>query len=158
MKIMVFDVPAEVGGALTILNQYYQTALQDQQNQWYFIVSTPKLLEQKNVHVMNYPWVKKSWFHRLYFDYFISSKLIKEFRIDEVLSLQNTIIPFTKKKQILYLHQPLPFVETRFKFMENFKFWMYQNVISRMIFRSIRKADQVIVQTKWMIEAAVQKT
>lgn len=158
MKIMVFDVPAEVGGALTILNQYYHVALQDQQNQWYFIVSTPKLLEQKNVRVLNYPWVKKSWFHRLYFDYFISSKLIKEFQIDEVLSLQNTIIPFTNKKQTLYLHQSLPFVETHFGFLENFKFWMYQNVISKMIFQSIRKADQVIVQTKWMIEAAAKKT
>ena len=109
MKIMVFDVPAEYGGALTILEQYYDKAVGDTNNQWVFIVSTPNLQERGNIRVLRYPWIKKSWFHRLYFDNFIARKIVEEYQPDEVLSLQNVIIKKLKVKQTLYLHQPLPF-------------------------------------------------
>jgi len=68
-KIMVFDVPAESGGALTILKQYYEKAIKDTKNKWIFVVSTPDLADTKNVKILNYPWVKKSWVHRLYLIY-----------------------------------------------------------------------------------------
>lgn len=157
MRIMVFDVPAEIGGALTILNQYYETAIKDKENEWIFVVSTPELKESDNVKVLNYPWIKKSWFHRLYFDNLVSSKIVEKYNVDEILSLQNVVVPKVKVKQTLYLHQPLPFVEKRYGLTENFRFWLYQNVISTMIFKSIKKADKVIVQTKWMRDVATKK-
>ena len=157
MRIMVFDVPAESGGALTILNQYYDTAIKDKENDWVFVVSTPELKETDNVKVLNYPWIKKSWFHRLYFDKLVANKLVDKYNVDEILSLQNVVVPKVKVKQTLYLHQPLPFVEKRYGLTEDFKFWLYQNVISKMIFKSIRAADKVIVQTKWIRDAAIKK-
>lgn len=157
MKIMVFDVPAETGGALTILNQYYEEAVKDAENEWIFVVSTPQLANHKNVKVLNFPWVKRSWIHRLYFDRFAAHNLVQDNSADEVLSLQNVIVPKVKVKQTLYLHQSLPFVEKRYRITENFKFWVYQNLISKMIIHSIRDADQVIVQTKWIMHAAMEK-
>lgn len=154
---MVFDVPAENGGALTILNQYYYAALKDKENQWIFVISTPSLEENENVKVLNFPWVKKSWFHRLYFDKFISHKLVEKHRVDEILSLQNVVIPKVKVKQTLYLHQSLPFIEKKYGLTENTKFWVYQNIISKMIFQSIRKADKVIVQTEWFMNVVIEK-
>lgn len=100
---------------------------------------------------------KKSWFHRLYFDKLISYKLVEQYKVDEVLSLQNVVVPKVKAKQILYLHQPLPFVEKSYGLTEDPKFWVYQNIISKMIFKSIKKADKVIVQTKWIRDAAIKK-
>ncbi|MFL2133610.1 glycosyltransferase [Desemzia sp. FAM 23990] len=158
MKIMVFDVPAESGGALTVLNQYYDTALKDINNEWFFVISTPQLKEYGNVKVLRYPWIKKSWFHRLFFDRFVASKLARKYNVDEVLSLQNVVVPRIKVKQTLYLHQSLPFAEKRYKLNENFKFWVYQNVIGKLIFKSIKQADKVIVQTKWIRDAAIKKT
>lgn len=158
MRIIVFDVPAEIGGALTILNQYHEAAIKDKDTDWIFIVSTPHLKEIDNVKVLNYPWIKKSWFHRIYFDNFVAPKIVKKYNPDEVLSLQNVSVPKVKVKQTIYLHQSLPFVEKRYKLTENFKFWVYQNIISKFIFNSIRKADKVIVQTKWIMNAAVEKT
>lgn len=158
MRIMVFDVPAEGGGALTILNQYYEQAICDAKNDWIFVVSTPKLSEVKNVTVLNFPWIKKSWFHRLYFDIFIAHKLVTTHKIDEVLSLQNIIIPLVDVRQTLYLHQSLPFAEKRYRITENFKFWIYQNIISKMIFTSIKRADRVIVQTNWIMDVAIGRT
>ena len=157
MRIMVFDVPAESGGALTILTQYYDTAIKDKKNEWIFVVSTPELKETDNVKVLNYPWIKKSWFHRLFFDNLVAHKLVDKYKVDEILSLQNVVVPKVKVKQTLYLHQSLPFVEKRYGLTEDFKFWLYQNVISKMIFQSIRKADKVIVQTKWIRDAAIKK-
>lgn len=155
---MVFDVPAESGGALTILKQYYKKAIQDIDHEWIFVVSTPYLVETDNVKIINFPWVKKSWLHRLYFDFFIANKLVRKYQVDEILSLQNLIIPFVKTKQTIYLHQSLPFSNIRFGITENFKFWIYQNLIGKMIINSIKKADKVIVQTKWIMEAALEKT
>jgi len=154
---MVFDVPAETGGALTILKQYYENALQDKQNEWYFVISTPILLEQENIKILRFPWIKKSWIYRLYFDLFIAHKIVAEYNIDEVLSLQNLIIPNINTKQTLYLHQSLPFVEKRYSIIEDYKLWIYQNVISKMIYYSIKRANKVIVQTKWMKEACLRK-
>jgi glycosyltransferase involved in cell wall biosynthesis len=157
VRIMIFDVPADSSGALTILKQYYDIFLKDTDKEYFFVVSTPKLNDHKNVKVLNFPWVKKSWFHRLYFDYVVAPKLVKKYEIDEILSLQNVIIPCVQVKQTLYLHQPLPFVEKKYRITENFKFWVYQNIISEMIFSSIKKADKVIVQTNWIKNACIKK-
>ena len=157
MKIMVLDVAANKGGALTILKMYYENAVKDIENEWIFVVSTPDLKENENLRVVRFPWVKKSWFHRLYFDVFIAKKIAKQYNIEEVISLQNTIIVNLNIKQTLYLHQPLPFVEKRYRLTENLKFWVYQNIISKIIFESIKKADKVIVQTEWMKKACLKK-
>lgn len=154
---MVFDVAAEHGGALTILSQYYDLAINDKENEWIFVVSTPQLKEYENVKILRFPWIKRSWIHRLYFDKFVAHKLVDKYRVNEILSLQNVTIPKVKVKQTLYLHQPLPFINKKYSIFENFKFWLYQNIISRIIFKSIKEADKVIVQTKWMMDSAIEK-
>lgn len=152
MRILVLDVPATESGALSILQQFHREVIENsnQQDKWLFVVSTPELSESNNVKVLNYPWIKKSWFHRLYFDNFIIQKIIKDLRIDYVFSLQNVIVKRVKVPQILYLHQPLPFVTKRYGLLENPKFWIYQNIISKEIIRSVKDADSVIVQTEWV--------
>lgn len=157
MKIMVFDVPASSGGALTILNEYYKRAVQDKSKQYVFVVSTPELTETKNVKVLRYPWIKKSWLHRMFFDTFIAPDLVKKYKANEILSLQNLTIANTRVPQKLYIHQPLPFVEKRYKITENLKFWLYQNIIGKKIFKSAQKADEVIVQTEWMKKACMER-
>ena len=157
MNVLVVDVAASESGALTILSQYYKKLLQNKDDHYYFCISTPQISDSENITVLKFPWVKKSWFHRLYFDYIISRKLLKKYKIDSILSLQNTVVPGTKLKQTVYLHQPLPFVEYRFKLMQNGKLWAYQRIISLFIFHSIKKADRLIVQTKWMKDAAIKR-
>ena len=160
MNIMVFDLPAVEGGALTILNDFYNEVLshEDKEINWFFIVSKPELKEKDNVKVLRYPWVKKSWFHRLYFDHFISNRLIKQYKVDRILSFQNIVIGHTNIPQTLYLHQSLPFVEYKFRFKENIIFWIYQNIIGKMIKKSIIKAEKVVVQTEWMKKACIEQT
>lgn len=158
-NIMVFDVPAENGGALSILTDFYNETLEKNDNSinWIFVISTPLLEEAENIKVLRFPWVKKSWVHRYFFDRVIAPKLVKEYKADKIVSLQNVIVPRIRCDQTLYVHQPLPFVDYKFSFDENKLFWIYQNIISRNIINSMRKAQNVIVQTEWMKEACTKK-
>ena len=75
MNIMVFDVPAESGGALSVLKYFYSEYKADENNNYIFVVSKPEMKEAHNIKVLRYPWIKKSWLHRLYFDSLIAPKL-----------------------------------------------------------------------------------
>lgn len=150
MTVIVFDVPAVSGGALSILNSFHRECSLNKNNSYIFVVSQPELDDTGNIMVLRYPWIKRSWLHRLYFDYVIARQLVKRHLPDEILSLQNVTIPRVKTKQILYVHNSLPFADKRYKLTENPQMWVYQNIIGYRIKESIRKADNVIVQTNWM--------
>lgn len=160
MKIMIFDVPAENGGALSILEDVYEAAkaynLKD--IHWIFVVSKPRLQETENIEIIRFPWVKNSWLHRLYFDQVVAPKIVKNYQPDRIFSLQNVIIPRTRTEQILYVHQSLPFVDYKFGFNENKLFWFYQNILSRAIYKSIKKSRKVILQSNWFKDACIEKT
>ncbi|MDP3444100.1 MAG: glycosyltransferase, partial [Ignavibacteria bacterium] len=157
MRIMVFDVPAESGGALSILNEFYNKYKDDLANDYIFVVSKPELEDTSNIKVLCFPWIKNSWFHRLFFDHFIAPKLVKKFKVNKVFSYHNIKIPYTKVPQSIYVHNALPIDENRFSIFENKLLWVYQNILSRGIFKSIKKANKVIVQTEWMKEACIER-
>ena len=158
MNILVYDVAASRSGALSILREYHTKFCQEKSgtNEYFFVVSTPELPDAEHVHVLRFPWIKKSWLHRLFFDYIYGPRLVRNYRIDRVFSLQNVLLPGTGVPQALYLHQPLPFVPQRFSFWKNKRLWANQHIISHMIYASVKKAEKVIVQTKWMKEACVR--
>nr|WP_321503889.1 glycosyltransferase [uncultured Dethiosulfovibrio sp.] len=159
-KIMVFDVPAESGGALSILEDYYNQAVKSKKPniRWCFVLGKAKLKETENITVIRFPWLKKSWLHRLYFDHIVAPRLVRNYNPQKILSLQNILVPHVEKPQVLYLHQSLPFVNFKFKILKNPKLWSYQNIISKLIFRSIKRANKVIVQTQWMKKACIEET
>lgn len=160
MNIIVSDVAAEHGGALTILKEFYNYVKNNPTPnvKWTFILSTPCLESTEHVNVKNYPWVKKSWFHRLYFDYLVAPKLVTEYKADKVFSLQNICVPRVNKPQIIYVHQSIPFSSYKFSITKTPLLWIYQNIIGMMIKKSIKKSNIVITQTEWMKEACSAAT
>ena len=156
-RILVVDVAAHEGGALSILQQYHQDSLKDTDNIYFFCVSLPELSSSATVKVLRFPWVKKSWLHRLWFEHVTLRRILRQCAPDEILSLQNILAGHTSLPQTLYLHQPLPFCGYRFSLWQNPKFWIYQNIIGPRVLRSVRNAQKVIVQTHWMKEAVCQK-
>lgn len=158
MKILVYDVPAESSGALTILESYYEKLLKDKKNQYVFVISTPPLISQKNIKVLKFPWVKKSKLHRFYFDYIYSKRINKKEKPDRVISLQNLKIPRFKSHQTIYVHQVIPFSDLKFNILSDFNLWFYKHIYKILLFSSIRNADQVIVQSKWLKNLIVEKS
>lgn len=158
MNILVLATAATEGGALTILNNLYEDVKsKDSLDNWFFAVSYSDLKDSENIKILRYQEAKKSWFKRLYFDKFTLDKIVKENDIDLVLSLQNTLAKSNKPKQVLYMHQPLPFVDRRYSIFEDRKFWLYQNVIYKFIKKSLKKADYIIVQSEWMRDAIFKR-
>lgn len=156
MKILVYNVAAENGGALTVLGEFYNESKSDLLNEYIFVLSLPILDETENIKILNFTWIKNSWFHRLYFDHFVAPKLIKKYSADRIISLQNTLVPHTKIYQSLFVQNALPFTSYQVKILEDFKIWFYQKVIGYLIKKSIIRANHVIVQTNWMKESCIK--
>lgn len=150
MVILVLDVAASEGGALSVLRQHYSEFQQDTDNNYILCVSTPELASKGNVTVLKYPWVKRSPLHRLWFELLGVKKLCREYRPDRVFSLQDVLLAKCKCERWIYLHHLLPYVKERFKLPGGFLFRAYQNVLGKLINFSLRRADKIIVQTNWM--------
>jgi glycosyltransferase involved in cell wall biosynthesis len=151
MNIMVYDVAAESGGAISVLKYFYDIHKMDKDNHYFYMLSTYQLPETDNIIVVNAPKVKNSWLNRLYFDLFGVKRYISQFQIE------NTIVPGFRGKQTVYEHNALPFSEYRFSLIDNRKMWIYQNIIGKFMLYAIKNSDSVIVQTEWMKEAIAKK-
>lgn len=159
-KIFVLDVHASEAGALSILDDFYgQVKASNFVNvEWTFLVSSPCYKDTPNINIMRYPWIKKSWFHRVFFDFFMLKKIIRAQQPDLIFNLQNKCVGVRDCPQIVYLH--LPFILTDFKFdlgKHELRLWFYQKILKKIIFNSYKHAHKVIVQTSWMKDALVSK-
>jgi glycosyltransferase involved in cell wall biosynthesis len=157
MRIVVNDIAASVGGALTILESFHRYVRDfDQDNEWVFLLGSDLLDDSAHIRSVVLPDVKSSWLRRFVFDLISGRRLIAPLKPDVVFSLQNTYTYGLRCPQVVYVHQPLPFQQSK-----NFSLWrrqerpwaIYQHVIGAIIKQSIRRADHVFVQTEWMREA-----
>ncbi|WP_209548467.1 MULTISPECIES: glycosyltransferase [unclassified Exiguobacterium] len=157
-KIMIFNVPAQELGALTVLKNTYNDIDNQKNNnkKYYFILSGPYISETENIKVKIFPWVKKSWFHRLFFDYFIAPRIVKTEKIESIISYHNLSIPRVKINQTLFIHNAIPFTDLKFSLIKETRLWIYKNIMSRRIKSSINKADQLIVQSEWLKKRILQ--
>lgn len=157
MTTLVIDVPAEHSGAMTILNEFLFEFSKEKDNNYIVVLSTPKYQNTENVVFLNFEWVKKSHLHRLYFDRIIVPKLIKQYKPDKVLSLQNNAFRTGKIYQEVYFQNALPISEKKFGFSESRSLWVYQNIIGGIVRRSLKYANKIIVQADWIKKALEEK-
>ena len=159
--IVYYTAVSRGGGGETILDQYFKRALEDAENEWWFIVSLEKYKEQANerVHVVYVEIPRgsliKTYYSRKKYESSGLKKLVKKIQPDGFICMQNTAVSGITCKQTVYLHQPLQFSPVKYRFLrrEERGFAFRQRVICPLIRRSLRKADRVIVQTNWMKES-----
>ena len=161
MHIVVNDIAAERGGALTILKQFYnfikENCLKDK---WTFLLGSSLFEETSNIKIITFPDVKKNHWKKVWFDCISGHSIIGNLHPDIVLSLQNIITFGVKVPQVVYVHQSIPFQN-----IKNFSFFKHderkiafiQKIIGLFIIKSVQYADAVIVQTPWMLEAVSKK-
>ncbi|MEC4273872.1 glycosyltransferase [Adlercreutzia sp. R25] len=152
VKIIVFDVAADSGGALSTLYSFANRVKTDEENEYVFVTSVASVPEASNIECIQYPWVKQSWFHRLAFDAIVARRLIASTKSDEAVSLQNMLLPFCSIPQTVYLQTVLPSGLSDYKtsFLREPKLWVYQNVIGRFIVRSLKRCSTLVVQADWI--------
>ena len=147
------DVAASTGGALSILQQYYDNALEDSDNNWLFIVSTPHFNEASNVKVIKFPWVKRNWFYRIFFELFTARVAIRDFSPDVIYNLQNIITLGVTRNQVVYLHQAIPFSTYKMKLFNEPLLFFYQKYLLH-YFSILYEEQAIIVQTEFMKDVA----
>lgn len=157
MRIVVNDIAASTGGALSVLRDFYACVCEhDKENEWIFLLSEKFFDETENVKIIVRSDVKKSPIKKLLFDFFTGAKYINKLRPDIVFSMQNIITYGVKVPQIVYMHQSLPFQHIKtfsFHKKEERSAAIKQRIVGRIIKDSVKRADHVIVQTKWVKEA-----
>ena len=161
MRIVVNDIAASKGGALTVLKDFYNCVREnDTENEWIFLLGDNILEETDNIRIITLPHIKNSRKKKLLFDLFTGKKFINSLQPDVVFSLQNTLTFGVKAPQVIYLHQSIPFQKIKkFSFLKSAErpLAVYQHLIGRIIKRSVKKCHKVIVQTKWMQEAVANQ-
>lgn len=157
MNIMVVDVAAQHGGAATILEQFVGEFKSDSTNDYVVVLSTMQFEDCSNIKFINFPWVKKSYLHRLWFDVIYSKKLVRKYKPDKILSLQNCTISAGKVEQEVYFHNPLPISDIKYKLNESKSIWIYQNILGRYWKNSLKKASKIYVQAEWIKRALITK-
>lgn len=116
MRIIINDIAASTGGAMSILKQFYQFIKEnDKHNEWIFLLGNKYLEETENIKILCFPKVKNNHIIKILFDCFYGKKIIEKYNPDVVVSLQNIITFGLKTRQIVYIHQSIPF-QSEFKF------------------------------------------
>lgn len=157
MRIVVNDIAASTGGALTVLKEFYDCIKEyDRENEWIFLLGDNLLEETENIKIHVLREIKSSGIKKIIFDFFSGKKYIEKLKPDVVVSLQNIITFGLKVPQLTYIHQSIPFQATkRFSFLKRSerKLAIYQYLIGAIIKWSAKKCDLVVVQTEWMRQA-----
>ena len=119
-RIVVNDIAASTGGTLVILKEFYKyISKYGGEYEWIFLLGKRYVEEKENIKVIVLEEVKNSWLKRLKFDLYKGKKYINKLKPDVVISLQNTIVFGLNIKQIVYIHQLIPFQKTkRFSFLK----------------------------------------
>lgn len=156
MRIIINDIAAEKGGALTVLESFYNYIRNnDTENEYIFILSGNYIEETDRIKVLIKDDVKKSGLHKMWFDFVSGSRFIESLKPDYVLSLQNIITFGVRCRQGVYVHQSIPFQKVkRFSLLNGSERGtaIIQQFIGSIIKKSVRRADDVFVQTDWMRE------
>ncbi len=150
-RVLIYDVAAESGGGLEILNKYYDLCSKNSNCLYFFVTSIVSLKETNNIKNIRIPWVKKSWIHRLYCDLFYVKKLIKLRNINRILSLQNIAVK-SDIRQAVYVQNVIPYSRLKFSFFSEFRLWVQKNFIGAVARKSLKRpsVDKIIVQSQWM--------
>ncbi len=162
MKILVYDIPAKFGGALTVLKEAYAYACERTDIEWVFVIN-PKVVclnifeQKKHIRIEVAKKAEKSWFHRMFYDHVTLGKLVSEEKPDLIISLANVTVPVFHVKQFVYMHNLIPFCDLKFSLLKHRTLWFYKHVIARTIYFGVRRCDRVIVQTKWVRNAVMKK-
>ncbi|MCY9844243.1 glycosyltransferase [Vibrio caribbeanicus] len=146
------------GGGLTILNQFLESI--DENHQYLIFIDDNAHFEtnKSNITFVN---VKRGVWSRLKWDYFSYWFYAKKNNIKPkaIVSLQNTCVFFPGAKQIVYLHQGIPFSNTEWSFIKRSerKYAFYKHVYPFFIFSLYRRDIHYVVQTTWMKASMMER-
>ncbi len=115
------------------------------------LVHSKSLFSIPNIKYIEFPKSKKSWFNRMYYEYFHFKKLSKELNVDIWFSIQDLSPNVVSKKKFVYCHNPSPFYKPTlhdwlYGFRISFFAWFYKYAYRY----NIQSNTAVFVQQQWI--------
>jgi glycosyltransferase involved in cell wall biosynthesis len=147
------------GGIFTILDNCLQNlALYNSNNSFDVIalVGEKSKFDYQNITFLEFPKSKKSWFFRIYYEYFYFKKLSKNLKPDIWLSLHDISPNVVCKNRFVYCHHPTLFYKPTFKdWRFDSKIGVFSIFYKYLQQINIKKNNAVFVQQNW-IKAAFE--
>lgn len=153
LRIVISAVNFTEGGPLTVLRECLASAAAVLPTEWELIalVHSADLIQEPRVRLISIPSSKKSWFHRLYWEWFGFMRISRELKPALWLSLHDITPRVSATRQAVYCHNPSPFYRIGLReALQEPKFLMF-NLFYAWLYRAfIRRNYCVIVQQDWL--------
>lgn len=159
MKFLVVAIAQCSSGGLSVLRDFYNYINQNTEDEWEFWLSDTYIKETDKIRVRTFKDVKRNKFNRLVFDLFTGRRYVED-DVDAVFYLQNNLIYGLKCPQTVYMDQPIPFQNIKkFSFFKKGERGLaaYQYLFGILMKDACKKADNVIVQTRWIENAIINQ-
>ena len=121
-------------------------------------VNSKELYNIENIEFIELPKSRKSWFFRLYYEYYYFKKKSKSINPDYWLSMHDITPTVICKNQFTYCHNPAPFFKPTFTDAKygftTFLFSLFYKYLYRI---NIKKNSYIIVQQNWLREKFQQE-
>jgi glycosyltransferase involved in cell wall biosynthesis len=141
------------GGTLSILQDClaYAAGNLSERFQIIALVNQKSLFNFPQIDFIEFPHAKRSWFLRLYHEYWLFRGLSKKLNAELWLSLHDMTPNVIAKRLAVYCHNPAPFYSLTLKeaWIEPI-FWIFNSFYRWIYWINIQKNDYVIVQQNWM--------
>lgn len=144
------------GGIFTILHNALQELskyIENEKVEVIALVHDASKFQFSNVKIIEIPLSKKSWWFRLYYEYFYFKKLSKKLQPDIWFSLHDTTPNVIAKKQFVYCHHPTTLFKPTWKDWKfDFKIGVFSLLYNFLFKTNISKNHTVFVQQHWIKE------
>ncbi len=152
-KIVISAVNLVEGGTLSILQDClsYADAELSKRYQVVALVNRKSLFKFSHIDFIEFPYAKRSWFFRLYHEYWLFRNLSKKLSAELWLSLHDMTPNVVAKRRAVYCHNPAPFYSVSLREAWIEPIFMAFNLLYHWVYLiNIQKNDYVIVQQNWM--------
>lgn len=153
LRIVISAVNFTEGGPLTVLRECLASAASILPTEFEIIalVNRADLIHEARVSFMPIPSSKKSWLHRLYWEWFGFRRISRDLKPALWLSLHDITPRVSASRQAVYCHNPSPFyrIAIREAILEP-KFFIFNQLYALLYRVFIHRNYCVIVQQEWL--------
>lgn len=157
--IVVSSVNLIEGGTLTILRNALAELSVNFADKYHIIalVHDKKIAHFSNIEYIEFPWVKRNWINRVYFEYFYCRLLSKKINAYLWLAIHDMTPNVTALSQAVYCHNSTPFYHPKLSSIKyNYKEYLFSKFYKYLYRINIHKNDAVIVQQNWLKKAFME--
>lgn len=151
--VVISGVNIVDAGPLSVMKDFLQevSKTDDKTLEIIALVNSKDLFKLSNIKYLEFPKSKKSWFYRLYYEYYYFKKLCKQLNATYWISMHDITPNVDCKNLYVYCHNATPY------YIPSWKDWLYGGRASlfSMLYIylygiNIKKNKGVIVQQDWL--------